>query len=156
MTIDDLIALLEKAEAPSRELDQAIHLLVLPDDLASKIIRGDMKVHEWSLGMGGICWRSDSGSSGGTWPVRHYSSSIDAALTLVPDGWLLSELLQNHPEFKSITDRGWNAGVMGPVEWASPEPGAPDEPVFDHANGTHDHPAIALCIAALKARKEQP
>lgn len=134
MTLDDLIALLEKAEAPSRELDQAIHLLVLPDDLASKIIRGDMKVHEWSLGMGGICWRSDSGSSGGTWPVRHYSSSIDAALTLAPEGvndWDLR--CRNSVAFKATLYR----------------------PSREY-EGRSPVLAIALCIAALKARKEQP
>lgn len=140
MTLDDLIAQLEKAEGPSRELDQAIHLLVLPDDLASKIIRGDMNVHEWSLGAGGICWRSDSGSSGGTWPVRHYSSSIDAALTLVPEGgWTLWHDAEN----------GFFGARVGSVNSDLP---------FEHLIQGHSakSPAIALCIAALKARKEQP
>lgn len=138
MTLDDLIALLEKAEAPSRELDQAIHLLVLPDDLASKIIRGDMKVHEWSLGAGGICWRSDSGSSGGTWPVRHYSSSIDAALTLVPEGANCFGFDCESGETRAYFSR--NRVASG--HW--------------YCSADHKSPAIALCIAALKARKEQP
>lgn len=144
MTIDDLIALLEKAEAPSRELDQAIHLLVLPDDLASKIIRGDMKVHEWSLGMGGICWRSDSGSSGGTWPVRHYSSSIDAALTLVPDGFYGRLWFgPRPPHMNDVPVAIWSSDTQKMASFFGP-------------NGDHQSPAIALCIAALKARKEQP
>lgn len=154
MTLDELIAALEKATGPDRELDVAIHLEATKDreNIASKIIRSEVTVEKWEIGYGGIYWQTKSGS--GNWPIKFYTSSIDAAMTLVPKGWLLSEFGQNHPEFKSVADREWFAGVMGPVSWAPPEPGAPDEPVYDHANGTHDIHAIALCIAALRARKE--
>lgn len=68
-----------------------------------------------------------------------YTSSIDAAMTLVPDGdpWTLGQ---------SIHFRYWHALVS--------EFGA-DQQIHSRGYGTSDYPAIALSIAALKSRAVQ-
>lgn len=63
----------------------------------------------------------------------HYTSSLDAALTLVPEGW---EWLREHLETMCVYLPKHN-----------------DVNSWDiHITGAHKTPAIALCIAALKAR----
>ena len=113
MTRDELIAALERAEGPSRELDYWCwwrstdvlrHDDPEPDDVAEDIRRDIMP---------------------------RYTASIDAALSLVPDGW------------------HWAVSWGGVHLWRHFE----DYPI----PGTgiivqHKTPAIALCIAALKAR----
>ena len=107
MTLPDLIAALERAEGPSPYLDEVI------DDMALE--RG---------------WRQERA----TYHGLTYTSSIDAALTLVPVG------------------RDWHVQKNPSVSaaWALVE--MPDRTQW----GTNMHkaatPAIALCIAALKAR----
>lgn len=69
-----------------------------------------------------------------------YTSSIDAALTLVPEGWHW-EVSDSPKEFPA------RAGVspVAPVdEWVCSDTGGQDASAAT--------PAIALCIAALKAR----
>ena len=61
----------------------------------------------------------------------HYTTSIDAALTLVPDG--LDE------EIKRARHRGWYVALWKPGRVGQ--------------IGDSSTPALALCIAALKARK---
>lgn len=102
MTITELIAALEAADKPSRELDASIGSLI--------------------------------GTYVGFEPPPRYTSSIDAALTLLPDGamWRLGRHLvpDDQPE------HAYSARVGGPR-------------YYDHSS-----PAIALCIAALRAREE--
>lgn len=121
----DLIEQLERATGPDRELDLAIWNLVFPDDINPVA------------------------------PVPAFTGSIDAALALVPEGGRLLELGQwqdgGRPDgwFAQVTawlrdgefgwlDKGFSYGV--------PEQGATQKPKLA-PNG-----AIALCIAALKAR----
>lgn len=108
MTRDDLIKQLEQAQGPDRELDRAIHDLIYTPD--------------WN--------KTDFG------PVAYYTTSIDAALTLVPPHhlWQLKQGIQ-------CTAIVWMLET-------------------DYDEGGHDvptgysttFPAIALCIAALRAR----
>ena len=100
MIREELIAALERAEGPSRELDAHI-------------------------------WKSDGCRVA---PVPRYTSSLDAALTLVPEGeaWLVGWDDENHA----------NVFVL---------PSPTSRPTGYHAQGAAT-PAIALCIAALKAR----
>lgn len=91
-------------------------------------------------------------------PVEEYldgdqpdpTSSIDAAMTLVPEGWAwfvqrIGDLPQ-HPEYSSYGDvRLWIP--------AQRTKGLAVESVDVRSAPT---PAIALCIAALKARQEPP
>lgn len=77
-------------------------------------------------------------------PYPCYTSSIDAAMTLVPEGWFLHAAFENT---KAIIYRGdqhdfidWNAALQhrygGRIRYA----------------GSKANLALALCIAALKAR----
>jgi len=116
MTTPDLLTRLEKATGPDRELDE---------DLAREL--GWETVMQWN----GLVWKSPSGNTGYTPP--RFSSSIDEALSLVPEGaikWSVSGGL----------DGMWGAtvdmGVVGLI-------------CADFKGHT---PALALCIAALRAR----
>lgn len=76
---------------------------------------------------------------------KFYTSSIDAALTLVPDGYgyiLITSESRVGGTSADVTYEGHDAG-----DWR------------DHRNGRcerHSHAAIALCIAALRARAARP
>jgi len=67
----------------------------------------------------------------------HYTTSLDAALTLVPEG-VRAELIQ------SLEGGWWDAAVY--------EFGEDDNPIAETERGALT-PALALCIAALKARQ---
>lgn len=73
------------------------------------------------------------------WNVPHFTASIDAALTLVPDGWKWSLHSADH------------AGP--PCAYCVPNMGRLPWPVWvdDVYAAT---PALALCAAALRARAE--
>lgn len=105
MTLPELIAALEAATEPSREIDNEVDILA------------------YEMG-----WRAERIMIPDTTPL--YTASLDAALSLMPDGaeW--------------FRERGANGSmsmvVDGPSRWAEAGQGAT--------------PALALCIAALKAR----
>jgi hypothetical protein len=119
--MDDLISRLETADfdvpiprggATPRALDYAIHVAI-----------------GWMDHDQGGWWRGDA-HMGLDWP--HYTTSLDAALTLVPKGWW------------------WRADSDGDVElydhdWANP--------ACRIETGSHRNLSIAFCIAALKARQ---
>jgi hypothetical protein len=79
-----------------------------------------------------------------------YTRSVDAALTLAPEGWWLAGLNFNHADFRSKQDRDWHAEFGGPVTWVDYD-GFP-EPQFDCEGGNAATPALALCAAALRAQ----
>lgn len=103
MTRDELIAAMEKASGPSRELDWGIH--------------------EWVWGVAAPRMERMEPPS--------YTASIDAALTLVPEGY----------DWMVFSVNGFNQANCGPTNSF--------DDVGDQKAATH---AIALCIAALKAR----
>lgn len=136
-----LIARLEKATGLDRELDLAIHLAVEPEgDIAGlmKFRRGlDGKPGmAWDIHHGGsVCFEKYNESNqcfyNGGYPLPKYSSSIDAAMTLVDPrcAWSIS---------KDI-------------------PGSCEAIAYGHdihASADHATPALALCIAALRARSQ--
>lgn len=100
--LDELIARLEAASEGSRELDKSIAITV------------------------GTYQAPDRGDPYGSW--LRYTSSLDAALTLVPEFC-----------FVKTSPRGATAGCNGHI-CATTAATAPT-------------PALALCIAALKARR---
>ena len=115
----DLIARLE-TEVGTRELDGEIALLV-----------GWKKRHK-----GWAHWTSPDGAE--NQHVPFFSTSLDDALTLVPEGIEWSVERRYSKSFRPAYASIWS-------------PGAKD--VDFHANATAATPALALCIAALKARK---
>lgn len=128
MNLDKLIAKLESATEGSRELDEEIgrHLGIEPT------------CEYWpdgyeDCGMGGSIKSID-------WP--RYTTSLDAALALVPEGWRYF-IRGPHPNNKSgLCKAGlWQCGKG---EWYRDYP---------RGLAPKNQPALALCIAALKARQ---
>ncbi len=120
-----LISRLGQAEAGSRELD--LHIAVAIDwrwdewEDDEPTLRTMIDKHSWSWmlsRMGDSLWRM----------VPHYTTSIDAAMSLVPEGAKLT--FQNHGD------------IAGRSMWLV----SPNERFMSGAT-----PALALCIASLKA-----
>lgn len=135
MVIDNLIAELEAATEGSRELDHSIFLATHPE--------------QGTTSEGGEYWYAGHlDEDGGPWiRLPKYTTSLDAALTLVPKGWSLFGLRQgdptlsdSNPEKRSWAsikphqqnDAGWKLGIQ-----------------MNHALT----PALALCIAIAKTRQ---
>ena len=117
MTAADLIARLEAVTEGNRELDKAIGLDVVGFD-------PNMLPTQWP----------DIGSPPSPWPP--YTTSLDAALTLVPAIWRVYNIKE--------------AYIYPPNKWF-----ACLERRREHREsmiGKAPTPALALCIAALKAR----
>lgn len=147
--MSDLITRLEALTGPCRECDALIELAVGDNGSAiQKLIDGSPHntIDE-------IAKAADRESSSLWFRIPAYTASIDAAMTLLPEGWWLAGLCFNHVVFRSAHDSAWGAEFGGPVKWVTYD-GYP-EPEFPIANGQAATPAIALCIAALKA-KDQP
>lgn len=134
----DLIAKLEKAEAGSRELDAEITEAVY----LSNIKTWDGKnVTDWFLHDDGEffgCHTADGWQHSSIVRILNHTTSIDAALSLVPEGWRVY-CLQDARHFQR--DQGWTCGVD--------EKFGPNHALVQEART----PALALCIAALKARR---
>jgi len=136
-----LIEQLESAAVGSRELDEAV-LLACGWTVAREMERGTVMECWKSPEMQGVCrmWEG---------PLPSPTTSIDAALTLVPEGWFVENLSQMHPE----------CGAHG-LHWlcqlvkkrARRDIRVDQRDVYDtHSRSTS--PALAACIAALKARR---
>lgn len=119
MTRDELIAALEAATGPSRELDAHIHAARFPE----------LQSPPW-VNRGGVWVDTSSEDPNMAFPAQ-YTSSIDAAMSLVPDGW---------DWCVACISGNWDAQV-----------GEADTFMAEGA-GSKASAAIALCIAALKAR----
>lgn len=130
MSALDLIAVLGKAEGPDRSLD----LRIARDVLNSEPLG-------YAAGLRDELLLVDGGRFG-PWP--RYTGSIDAALALVPEGFRVAVMEWDHEILRAKGP--WQA-ILTPV-------GGGDS-IFAESQGRCDHaltPAIALCIAALKAR----
>lgn len=124
MTLSSVIKELEQAQGPSRELDDAVLLAcgwkTEPGELLG------LPITNWVSPTGSVHWRCD---------VPNPTSSLDAAMSLVPEGHF------------------WSCGgpdetlIRRPKPWAQVWRGKQAED-----SGEGPTPAIALCIAALKAR----
>ena len=121
-----LIARLEKASGADRQLDWEIATKVM----GMKPAEGNQP--DWTLAMAYDGYAEDA-----LRPTPYYTASIDAALTLLPDG------------------RGWLLG-RGHLTLTEPPYGARicsiSDPDIEYGVGEGSTPAIALCIACLRAR----
>ncbi len=89
----------------------------------------------------------------GSWAdAPAFTASLDAAMTLVPEGWWVAGINFNPIDFRSERDSEWHAEIAGPITWAVIEHGTPEEPVYDCHGGNASTPALALTAAALRAR----
>lgn len=111
----ELIERVERASGPDREIDLAIARV-----MGTIVLQRNF---------------SDTGNHETThW---EYTASIDAAMTLVPEGWKLRQMNFSAP---CADDRKWHLSLYG---------GSVGEDCFVGRGAT---PALALCAAALKAR----
>ena len=122
MTITEIIVALEAATGPDRKLDAKILLAAYP-----------------GLGLKKGFGEGYYSSSGIHTAVEFYTDSIDAALTLVPDGWRKNVILD--PDAADFP-----ASVMIAH-------GFSHDQVF---RGAGKSLPLALCIAALRAREVTP
>lgn len=90
------------------------------------------------------------GYRGSPLPYTHYTSSIDAALTLVPEG--LSCAVKIYPEGGGACEIWRYVTEVFAEAYGGAEELRRRNGTFDHQNVGAATPAIAICIAALKAR----
>lgn len=126
MTRAELIAKLEAATEGSRQLDGEIGRAV-----------GYVASSWW----GAIAFRWNEGECWGS--VPDFTTSLDAALTLVPEGW--GWLARSHDGSPAYDGTGRGRGGFANVNI-----GRDDAQFFTEFAAT---PALALCIAALRARE---
>lgn len=131
-TVEDVIIRLEAASEGSRALD---------DDIAIAI--GWERI---PFGDAGLVWRAPDREIRAV--SLRYTESIDAALALVPEGWVFP---MNNGIHQAIDEGQWywgcalaQLGIAGhgwvSVDWRTTKPPTP---------------ALAVCIAALKARQAE-
>lgn len=135
--LEALIAKLEAAEKGSRELDAEIAVAIFDEAVAKDdLIYAKLPHPRYDDCAPGTFWRhSRSGASLHTAP--RYTTSLDAALTLVPEGWWADV----------FTPIGVNP-AQGNL-WTGEPPYYQDQ----ETEGFAPTPVLALCIAALKARR---
>lgn len=131
-TLEEVIARLERAAGPDRELDADIIRALYPACHIGPYVVGDdepVVFHAEPLVQN-------------KHEVPRYTSSLDAALTLVPEGWFVANFAQ------------WRSGAPTRT-WAATLKLDPD---CDEERHTSNRPsaALALCLAALRARLSQP
>jgi hypothetical protein len=123
MTLDEIIAALEKADGPSPDLDRAIADAVLTEPQTVHLAGAPIEIQ---------MWRYPDGSVGSE---LRFTSSLDAALTLVPEGWTWT--IEQYASFKNFGAKLENE--MGDEVEHDVYPAPPSA-------------ALALCIASLRAR----
>lgn len=131
--LNELADRLEAATGPDRELDKEMHKLFCEvPELAPKN-------HSYGWREEKTYWWCDIGEDQRTprktITPKRYTSSIDAAMTLVPDGWETAIYLG-----------GVNANVQMETEEMRQKMG------FFPIDATAVTPALAICVAALRAR----
>lgn len=122
----ELIEALREAKEGSRELDARIYSAIHGRQFERMDDRDTNIIDPLSY-----CFWAD-GKRHTVWAVAAYSRSLDAAPTLVPEGW------------------GWD--LVNPTHVAPGKPRADvfcDDKLF--TSGTAATPALALCIAALSS-----
>lgn len=115
-----LVERIEEATGPDRELDIAIARLVFN-------VAADMHpLRDW---------------------VKAFTASIDAAMTLVPEGWRFMVGQREFPHARAYVENG-KPSFVGMGNRRNPE-----RLWFETTAAT---PALALCAAALRARAPLP
>jgi len=145
--MNDLIPRLERATGPDRELDGAIALATGWQHKETEDGRGisgePIIKHTWTSPGGEEFWEKTTiFNRANKYPeeLPHYTASLDAALTLVPEGYRWNV---------ESSENGLLSHIKPVAGVAVDEAAAPSSDQFFAAT-----PALALCIAALKAREE--
>ena len=130
--LPDLIVRLEACEGPSRELDLEIERAKVGPDWDIYVVDA---VPALLMSARAMMRPAGSADEGTHVRVGDYTSSVDSALTLVPEGWRVV-FAQWDPEGAEVT--------LGTMLGA-----------YAYHNETARTPALALCIASLRARLAQ-
>lgn len=149
-----LVQRLEAATGPDRELDLAIELGRRPDGEIAKLMqfrRGfdHQPGMAWDIHGQSVCFEKFTADGRCTYnggiPLPRYTASLDAALTLVPDGWewKVSNRASAPHAGRAYIHNGELINIGG---------GLTRNPRYRGQEVTAATPAIAICIAALKAR----
>jgi hypothetical protein len=123
-----LLALAERCEqaaGPDRELDAEIAWMLTAQD-RKRLGPPDLRREIWHAGLPTPAWVPFENVSSFHPP---YTASLDAAVTLVPEGWSWGKFFGGSAECVKISD-----------------------PSILFERGLSDKPALALCAAALRAR----
>lgn len=137
--LKDLIARLEAATEGSRYLDAQIHKYIERDQSLFAKFERSAQAPAADFGMPPTV--ADQ--------TPHYTTSLDAALTLVPEGWWPGfGWAEYDPKVHKQTGRyGWAELVRNVPGRSFPEE------IYGYSDS--GSPALAICIAALKAREPQ-
>ena len=133
--IKQLIERLEALEAPCRECDIEVARFKYGRDAVRR---------------GGLGWRKDAiivPCCPGWEIMPSYTASLDAAMTLVPEGNFDQDWGRS-TRYKSEGFKLWQVRIA--LETVEQDP----QELGPVALGEHNTPAIALCIAALRAALE--
>ena len=158
--LSDLIAKLETAEKGSRELDALVWVAILPRD--GEGFDGfdcpEGRHYEYDAEEDGkvnlyVVLGNKTSMRRAKRPAPHYTTSLDAALPLVPEGW----------KIVAMSNVGGNAFQLMADKLSENEPPKDMSLAIllgdsaEWVRGSHrGGAALALCIAALKAREAQP
>jgi hypothetical protein len=144
-TLEALAVRVEQATGLDRELDLAIHLLLADGDgsVARLIAFAERGLNQrigrsWELKAKAVhyeTWNENQCWANGSIPVAQYTASLDAAMSLVPEGW--------EPSLE--TDLG---GTHNDLFWQW----TLGHDSFDAVHGEGRHGGAALTAAALRAR----
>lgn len=158
--MDDLLKLAERCEkalGPDRQLDAEIARAIGFGSVRYVSMEAtdyNNTVHSW------IAWKSDK--EVGPWEyLKAYTTSLDAALTLVPEGWAMR--IEDWPRPEGQTDIASDGGpnakaalmectekrIGRQVIWGWHTPGGAS------VEARAATPALALCAAALRSRASQ-
>lgn len=157
----DLTERLKRATGPDREIDLAIELALNPDGDIAKLqqYRRGMDQKEgmqWDIGRGSLSsgsvlyakWTDDGRCPyNGGYPLPRYTGSVDAALTLVPEGYFLT--LQGG---KAVGD--YPAYCHAELECGPDTLGRDMAEGEPHQYRHYNAPTmpLAICIVAIQAR----
>lgn len=130
-----LLDRLEHAEEGSRELDRDVAEAA---GWERKVTADQMADDYWRLG--DMSWTRETAG----YPPD-YTTSLDAALTLVPEGWKPSMIAWQSEELRWDPPFRVSASVVTAKQISNSHPG--------YAKGEAATPALALCAAALRARE---
>jgi len=127
-TLLELAERCEKAEGPDRKLDAEV-----------------ARATGWKVSPGGTWWQPPGGQWG--FVLRAYTASIDAALTLLPEGWFGAL----DPIFFEDGESTLFDGICIRPQWRDWRPNDADA-WLRRMRARAATPALALCAAALRAR----
>ena len=129
--IEALIRRCERASGADQTLDRDIWLAVVATAHERALVMAGRELHGAKEASFRIDWMADG---------ARYTGSLDAAMSLVPEGWSVQ------------FGRGWRCDIERGKSWASVMDVQYGPPTVSGECENVATPALALCVAALRAR----